>query len=64
MACLEVSEPGVDVEVVIMPRGKFAKFSSKGVMFEIVGVLWNEIWQTYLKRTYKFDFEKYHLSED
>ncbi len=64
MACLEVTEPGKDVEVVNMPSGKFAKFSGQGNITEVVGTLWGDIWKTDLKRTYSYDFEKYHYSED
>ncbi len=64
MACMEVSEANADFEVATMPAGKFAKFTGHGNMFEIVGKLWGEVWKTELKRTYQYDFEKYHYSED
>lgn len=64
MACVEVSPSSNDFETVSIPEGKFAKFTKEGNILEIVGALWYEIWNTGLKRTYNYDFEKYYQGED
>lgn len=43
----------------IIPAGKYAKFSMHGPLPQIVGKAWNEIWKMDLDRSYTGDFEEY-----
>lgn len=64
MTCIEVSTSSDEFDSVTIPSGKYARFTAKGNIVETVGILWGEIWNTDLKRTYKYDFEKYYYSDD
>ncbi len=64
MASMEVSDVNQVIETIKVAKGKYAKFEKTGEMIKVVGELWQEVWQTELKRTYKYDFEKYHYTED
>ncbi len=64
LAGMEVSDNNQETETITVPKGRYARFEKTGDMIKVVGELWQEIWQTPLKRTYKYDFEKYHYTED
>ena len=68
MAGAEVSrevERGEEIESIIIPKGKYAKFVITGDVQDSVGQAWQEIWNMDLKRKYTCDFEEYqNNSED
>ena len=54
-----------EIESVIIPKGKYAKFVIIGDIQDSVGQAWQEIWNMNLKRKYICDFEEYqNNSED
>ena len=56
---------GEEIESIIIPKGKYAKFVIKGDVQNSVGQAWQEIWNMDLKRKYTCDFEEYqNNSED
>ncbi len=68
MAGAEVSKEvqiGEEIESIIIPKGKYAKFVITGDVQNSVGQAWQEIWNMELKRKYTCDFEEYqNNSED
>lgn len=62
MAGAEVSrevERGEEIESIIIPKGRYAKFIIIGDVQNSVGQAWQEIWNMNLKRKYTCDFEEY-----
>lgn len=62
MAGAEVSQEvqmGKEIESIIIPKGKYAKFVIVGDVQNSVGQAWQEIWNMDLKRKYTCDFEEY-----
>ncbi len=56
---------GEELESIIIPKGKYAKFIIIGDVQNSVGQAWQEIWNMDLKRKYTCDFEEYqNNSED
>lgn len=56
---------GEEIESIIIPKGKYAKFVITGDVQNSVGQAWQEIWNMDLKRKYTCDFEEYqNNSED
>ena len=56
---------GEELESIIIPKGKYAKFIITGDVQNSVGQAWQEIWNMDLKRKYTCDFEEYqNNSED
>ena len=56
---------GEELESIIIPKGKYAKFIITGDVQNSVGQAWQEIWGMDLKRKYTCDFEEYqNNSED
>lgn len=56
---------GEELESIIIPKGKYAKFVITGDVQNSVGQAWQEIWNMDLKRKYTCDFEEYqNNSED
>ena len=54
-----------ELECIIIPKGKYAKFIITGDVQDSVGQAWQEIWNMNLKRKYTCDFEEYqNNSED
>lgn len=54
-----------ELERIIIPKGKYAKFIIIGDVQNSVGQAWQEIWNMDLKRKYTCDFEEYqNNSED
>lgn len=54
-----------ELESIIIPKGKYAKFIIIGDVQNSVGQAWQEIWNMDLKRKYTCDFEEYqNNSED
>ena len=54
-----------ELEGIIIPKGKYAKFIITGDVQNSVGQAWQEIWNMNLKRKYTCDFEEYqNNSED
>ena len=68
IAGAEVSQElqiGEELEGIIIPKGKYAKFIITGDVQNSVGQAWQEIWNMDLKRKYTCDFEEYqNNSED
>lgn len=68
IAGVEVSQEvqmGEELESIIIPKGKYAKFIITGDVQNSVGQAWQEIWNMDLKRKYTCDFEEYqNNSED
>lgn len=68
IAGAEVSQKvqiGEEIESIIIPKGKYAKFVITGDVQNSVGKAWQEIWNMDLKRKYTCDFEEYqNNSED
>lgn len=68
MAGVEVSqeiEMKEEIESIVIPKGKYAKFIITGDVQKSVGQAWQEIWNMDLKRKYTSDFEEYqNNSED
>lgn len=68
IAGAEVSQEvqmGEELESIIIPKGKYAKFIIIGDVQNSVGQAWQEIWNMDLKRKYTCDFEEYqNHSED
>lgn len=68
IAGAEVSQEvqiGKELESIIIPKGKYAKFTIIGDVQNSVGQAWQEIWNMDLKRKYTCDFEEYqNNSED
>ena len=50
---------GEELESIIIPKGKYAKFIITGDVQNSVGQAWQEIWNMDLKRKYTCDFEEY-----
>lgn len=50
---------GEEIESIIIPKGKYAKFVITGDVQNSVGQAWQEIWNIDLKRKYTCDFEEY-----
>ena len=48
-----------EIESIIIPKGKYAKFIIIGDVQNSVGKAWQEIWKMDLKRKYTCDFEEY-----
>ena len=60
MAGNEVSRTeNPELTQIIIPAGKYAKFSVKGHMEKAVAAAWKEIWTMDLDRSYTVDFEEY-----
>lgn len=56
---------GEEIESIMIPKGKYAKFVITGDVQNAVGQAWQEIWNMDLKRKYTCDFEEYqNNSED
>ncbi len=56
---------GEEIESIIIPKGKYAKFVITGDVQNSVRQAWQEIWNMDLKRKYTCDFEEYqNNSED
>ena len=56
---------GEEIESIVIPKGKYAKFVITGDVQNSVGQAWQEIWTMDLKRKYTCDFEEYqNNSED
>ena len=54
-----------EIESIMIPKGKYAKFIITGDVQNSVGKVWQEIWNMDLKRKYTCDFEEYqNNSED
>ncbi len=54
-----------EIESIMIPKGKYAKFIITGDVQNSVGKVWQEIWNMELKRKYTCDFEEYqNNSED
>ena len=49
---------GEELESIIIPKGKYAKFIITGDVQNSVGQAWQEIWNMDLKRKYTCDFEE------
>ena len=68
IAGAEVSQEvqiGEEIESIVIPKGKYAKFVITGDVQNSVGQAWQEIWNMDLKRKYTCDFEEYqNNSED
>jgi len=47
------------LDSLIIPQGTYQKISAKGEMPNCVANTWKEIWNSDIRRTYKFDFEVY-----
>lgn len=65
--CCEVSECEklpIDVEVKIIPAGKYAKFVVRGHMQIAVVEFWTKLWSMDLNRKYSYDFEEYQSGGD
>lgn len=58
------SEAPSGMEKVVIPAGKYAKFSIVGDVVKSVGNAWNEIWEMDLDRAFTVDFEAYLPGED
>ena len=56
---IEETEANKEVEKIIIPKGKYAKFIVNGDIQNSVGKAWQEIWSMDLKRKYICDFEEY-----
>ncbi|MCI8760285.1 MAG: GyrI-like domain-containing protein [Clostridia bacterium] len=50
---------GEQIESIMIPKGKYAKFVITGDVQNAVGQAWQEIWNMDLKRKYTCDFEEY-----
>ena len=48
-----------DLDVKVIPAGRYAKFSVHGHMQKAVAAAWEEIWRMDLERSYTGDFEEY-----
>lgn len=62
VGCAVTSDAGCaenNLEVTVIPAGKYAKFTIHGDMVTAVGKAWEEIWKMNLKRTWTGDFEEY-----
>ena len=55
----EKAESKEEIECIIIPKGKYAKFIVTGDVQNSVGQAWQEIWNMDLKRKYICDFEEY-----
>lgn len=60
----EVSKASENMETVIIPSGKYAKFVVKGHVQKAVIDCWMKIWSMELDRRYNWDFEEYQEGED
>lgn len=49
---------------IVIPAGKYAKFSFHGHVHHDVAKAWDEIWKTELSRAYIADFEEYLYCDD
>ncbi len=55
-AATEVPE---GLESISIPKAAYHKFVAKGKMPDCIGIQWQEIWESPIKRAYKMDFEVY-----
>lgn len=62
-ACESANKPEGFSEVVI-PAGKYAKFSFRGDVRESTAKAWSEVWQVPLPRAMQVDFEEYNCPDD
>lgn len=52
-----------ELNIKVIPAGKYAKFSVHGPIQKVVGEAWAEIWKLDLDRSYTGDFEEYLNSD-
>lgn len=52
-----------ELQIVKIPKGKYAKFKLKGNMNAIIGQFWQELWDMNLDRAYTYDYEEYLNSD-
>lgn len=65
LAAVETAAPAPEgFREVVIPGGKYAKFSFQGDVQKDVVRFWGEIWNTQLARAYTVDFEEYPPCED
>lgn len=65
--CCEVKDytsKNDELKKIVIPGGKYAKFSKIGDIKKVVGEMWQEIWMTTLDRKYDYDFEVYSYIEN
>lgn len=55
----ENSETCKELEELIIPAQEYSKFTAKGIMTGCVTDVWNEIWNSDIRRKFGFDFEIY-----
>ena len=55
---------GEEIESIIIPKGKYARFVITGDVQNSVGQAWQEIWGMDLKRKYTCDFEEYQNNSE
>ena len=58
-----LDENNKNLDVKIIPAGKYAKFIVKGNGITAVSDFWKELWQMNLPRTFVCDFEEYQNSD-
>lgn len=67
VACCEtdgVQDVSGDMKSIVLPAGKYAKFTFHGDMEKNTGAFWTEVWNTELPRSFTGDFEEYKPCED
>ncbi|WP_042352834.1 GyrI-like domain-containing protein [Bacillus massiliigorillae] len=62
LAGIEVSQQDAadGIQYMVLPQGRYAKFTVVGHMQKAVGEAWESIWKMDLPRAYVCDFEVYH----
>jgi len=53
------SEPALDMDTLTIPEQSYTKFIAKGKMPDCISNSWKDIWDSKIKRAYKYDFEVY-----
>lgn len=54
-----ITKPPKDMESLLIPSSNYYKTTAKGKMTGCITDTWKKIWNSKIKRTYKFDFEVY-----
>lgn len=64
MAGCEINKKPGNGKIIVIPKGKYAKFTITGDVQKSVGEAWQKIWQMDLERKYSCDFEEYQNNSD
>ena len=67
MICAEIQEVSSlpsEIQTMVIPQGRYAKFIVKGHMQRAVYEFWTRLWEMKLERKFSFDYEEYQGGTD